>query len=434
MLLHTPFFASLLLDMMKIKVGKFPEIFGPLGVKPTMATDGKNIFIDEDFIQELKLSEAVFVMCHEVGHAMWMHMSRGKYYWDTGFDGKKFIPMVWNFAGDYVINDMLVQSQIGKMPKEGLLDSERFPYTMVVDDVYRELVKDAQCKSCGGSGKQQDGDEKGQQGSGSGEGDQEEGDSQQEQGKGGGKGQSGDKPCPDCGGSGCQGAGQGSQFDVHILDTAKESEVEWKRAVQSAADAAKAQGKMPAALGRLVEDLLAPKVPWADKLRHSLTKVAGRDTTNWRRPHRRRLVTQGVIMPTYNGFGAGHIVFVVDTSGSMGNDELRQALGECDSILTDCNPARVTLIGCDAAVDSVFELGMGDTLAGNPPELKGGGGTSFKPPFKYLEEEGITPATLVYFTDMYGDFPQEPEYPVIWCACSGRTEAPFGEVIQVEVG
>lgn len=432
MLLHTPFFASLLLDMMKIKVGKFPELFGPLGVPPTMATDGKTIFVDEDFIQSLKLSEAVFVMCHEVGHAMWLHMPRGKNYLDVGFDGKEFIPMLWNVAGDFVINDMLIESQIGRMPKMGLHD-KRFPYTMLIDDVYRKLYDEApKCPSCGGSGKKQEGQGQQQQQQQGGQGDGEEGNSQHQHGKGsGGNGRG--QPCPDCKGTGRQG-GQGNTLDVHILDTAKESEAEWKRAVKSAADAAKAQGKLPAALGRFVEDLLAPKVPWAEKLRHSLTKVAGRDTTNWRRPHRRRLVTQGVVMPTYNGFGSGHIVFVVDTSGSMGDNELRQALGECDSILTDCNPSRVTLIGCDAAVDSIYELQMGDTLAGNPPELKGGGGTSFKPPFEYLEQEGIVPATLVYFTDLYGDFPSEPEYPVIWCASADRVQVPFGEVIKVEVG
>ena len=90
MLLHCPFFASLLLDMMTIKLGKFPQIFPP--GNETMATNGKNVWVDEDFIQSLKLPEAVFVMCHEVGHAMWSHMSRGKKYSDTGFDGKKFSP------------------------------------------------------------------------------------------------------------------------------------------------------------------------------------------------------------------------------------------------------------------------------------------------------------------------------------------------------
>ena len=42
MLLHVPFFASILLDMMHIKIGKFDNVFPP-GMQHTAATDGKNI-------------------------------------------------------------------------------------------------------------------------------------------------------------------------------------------------------------------------------------------------------------------------------------------------------------------------------------------------------------------------------------------------------
>lgn len=375
MLLHVPFFASLLLDMMKVKIGKFPEVFGKR--TPTAATDGKNIWFDKDFFEKLKLPERVFVMCHEVGHAMWCHMSRGKHYLDTGFEGQPFNPGRWNRAGDYVINDMLVKSNVGKMPNMGLHDPSKYTSEMLVDDVYRELEDDPD-----------DGDGPGQ--------------------------------------------GEGGSMDHHIHTAGDTSEVEWKRAVQTAADAAKAQGKLPAELDRFVEQLMNPKVPWAEKLRHSLTRVVGRDSTTWTKPHRRRLITQGLIMPSYTGFGAGHIVFVVDTSGSMSTPEMAQGLGECDKILTDCRPESVLLLGCDARVNSRFDLYSGDSLADNPPPLGGGGGTSFVPPFELLEEENFRPACLVYFTDMYGNFPDDPGFPVIWCSTSEDEEAPFGETIFVE--
>lgn len=414
LLLNVPFFAALMLDMMTTKIGKFPEVFGPH--KPTMATNGKTIWIDQDFIESLTVAEAVFVLCHEVGHAMWRHMTRGKLYMDMGFDGRPFNSMLWNVAGDFVINDMLVKSKIGKMPKIGLLDS-RFSYEMLVDDVYRKLLKENECKTCGGSGQEKT----------------DEGDGDQQ----GGSGAGGDKPCPDCGGSG-SGSGYGPTLDTHIMESAGEgeavdSEAQWKRAVASAKDAAKAMGQMPAHLERFVDTLLEAKVPWEDKLRKSMSKKIGRDTTNWNRPHRRRYITQGVIMPTYNGFGAGHIVFAVDTSGSMSEDELKQALGECDKILADCNPERVTLIGCDARVETVIELQDGDRLADNIPRIGGGGGTSFIPPFKWVEEQGCKPDTLVYFTDTGGTFPSEPPpYPTIWCCSQHWNEPPFGEVIHME--
>ena len=236
MLLHVPFFASLLLDMLSVRIGKFPEVFGKR--TPTAATDGKIVWFDVDFFEKLKLPERVFVMCHEIGHAMWSHMSRGKKYFDTGFDGKPVNSGRWNRAGDYVINDMLVNCKVGKMPSMALHDPLKYPSTMLADDVYRDLEDDPN-----------DGDGPGQ--------------------------------------------GEGGSMDHHIYKSDATSEVEWKRAVQTAADAAKSQGNLPAELDRFVEQLLNPKVPWVDKLRSSLTKIAGRDATTWTKPHRRRLITQG---------------------------------------------------------------------------------------------------------------------------------------------
>ena len=398
LLLNQPFFASLMLDMMRVELGTFPQIFG--GRTPTMATNGKTIWVDEGFIESLSINEAVFVLCHEIGHAMWKHMPRGKKYADMGFDGKKFIHMLWNIAGDLVINDMLVKSEIGKMPKMGLLD-KKYDYTMLVDDVYRDLIQENECPECGGSG--QKGDDDGQ----GGEGDQDETDGGDD-GDGGGSQGDGDEPCPACGGSGC-GGGYGDTLDTHVneIPEGDVSDAQWRRAVASARDAAKAMGQMPAQLERFVDSLLESKVPWEDKLRKAFAKKIGRDVNNWNRPHRRRYITQGLIMPTYNGFGAGHIVFAVDTSGSMSQDELKQALGECDKILADCNPERVTLIGCDARVETVIELFDGDRLADNIPRIGGGGGTSFIPPFDWCVNEGVKPDTLVYFTDTGGTFPED---------------------------
>ena len=416
LLLNQPFFASLMLDMMTVKIGKFPEIFG--GHTPTMATNGVTIWVDEDFIMSISVNEAVFVFCHEIGHSMWSHMARGKLYLDMGFDGRKFSPEIWNYAGDYVINDMLVKSEIGKMPKMGLLDP-KYQYTDPVDDVYRKLLEDNKCKQCKGTGK----------GKGGG-GDDGTGDDEGSSGKSGNDG-----TCPACGGSGVHGDGRGT-LDTHILEIAegKPSEAQWRRAVASAKDAAKAMGQMPAHLEIFVDSLLESKVPWEDKLKKAMARKIGRDTTNWSRPHRRRYITQGVVMPTYKGFGAGHIVFCVDTSGSMSEKELQQALGECDKILADCNPERVTLIGCDARVETVIELQDGDRLAGNIPRIGGGGGTSFIPPFVWCEEQDARPDTLVYVTDTGGAFPtEEPPFPVIWVCSEKWREPPFGEVIHMEV-
>jgi len=369
MLLHVPFFASLLLDMMEIKVGKFLNVFPP--GNETAATDGKTIYIDEDFLDSMPLPEAVFVICHEVGHAMWQHMGRGKRYHDGGFEGAPFNPRAWNYAGDYVINDMLVKSKIGKMPGLGLLNPQ-YTSEMLVDDVYREVMKN---------------------------------------------------PPQDDGG-----------FDTHILAPDKANQAEWKRAAKSAANAAKAVGKLPEQLERFVEKLLNPKVPWQEKLRHMVTRSASRDDTTWAKPNRRRLINQGVVMPSYTGYCAGHIVVAVDTSGSIAEKELTAFMSELQNILDTSKPERCTVIAIDAALHDVTELMDGDSLLDNMPPLRGGGGTSFIPAFEWCKTEDTIPSTLIYFTDMYGVFPDEaPEYPVIWCSTTKGPKAPFGDVIEIDI-
>jgi predicted metal-dependent peptidase len=373
MLVHVPFFSSLLFDLMNVEVGKFPHIFG--GIPPTAATDGKNIYIDEDFLSGLKLPECVFLVCHEIGHAMWMHMARAKHYHDMGFEGEPFDARRWNYAGDYVINDMLVKSQIGKMPAHGLLD-KKYTNEMMVEDVYRDLK---------------------------------------------------DNPPQGGNGQGDDDGNDGGTLDVHIHAPQQVNDAEMKRSIQTALEAAKAMGKMPAALERFATEFLKPQVSWQERLRYHVTRAVARDASTWAKPHRRRLLMQGIYLPSYTGF----VAVAVDTSGSIGERELNIFFSELQDILDTCRPEGVVLLGCDAEVGSVHHLSADESLAANPPKLGGGGGTDFRPVFTWLDKEGIEPSALIYFTDMYGTFPdKEPTYPTIWCKISDQ-KAPWGEEINV---
>jgi predicted metal-dependent peptidase len=371
LLCHVPFFSSLLFDLMEVHIGKFPEKFPP-GIAPTAATDGKNIWVDEAFLNALKVPEAVFLFCHEIGHAIWMHLTRGKYYQDNGIGGEKFDPLAWNCAGDYLINDMLTKSNIGKMPAGGLLDRKYSIDDHTTEYVYADIIK---TKSH----------------------------------------QRGNGP-----------------MDVHILSGSAVPDIEMKRAVQTAADHAKAQGKLPKSLERFANEFVQPKVSWKERLRYHVARSISRDATTWSKPHRRRLLTQGVYLAAYTGFGAGDVVVVIDTSGSIGPAELNVFCTELDQILSDCNPTSVVLLGCDAQVNSELILQAGDSLAANPPKLGGGGGTDFRPPFEWVVKQGSRPSALIYFTDMYGPFPEQPGYPVIWCKTTEQP-APWGEEIYVDL-
>lgn len=398
MLLNVPFFASIWLDALTLKVGKFPEL---LGDKGTAGTNGRAIFFDEDFLMKLTLTEDVFLFCHEIGHCMFLHMARAKQYESIGLHGKPFNPYLWNVAGDYIINAMLIECRIGSMPVGGLID-QRFTGSMLIEDVYKTLL-----------------DEMPQQPKRppTGDGD-------------------GDEPTDGTGGT---GGVYGDTIDVHITpstptgDEVDLTEQEWRRVVQSAVDGAKAVGKLPGMLERLANEFVNPQVRWQDKLRKMVVTHTVRDSTNWAQPHRRRLVTQKIYMPRRSGFTAGTIVVANDTSGSISDQEMNVYVSELASILETCNPEIVYVLSCDAQIHSVDEFPQGHDIKSNPPTLKGGGGTSFRPVFDWIEEAALSPSALIYFTDLYGSFPDsEPSYPVIWCATS-EENVPFGDVVRIKV-
>lgn len=209
-------------------------------------------------------------------------------------------------------------------------------------------------------------------------------------------------------------------------DTANQ-EMEWKVAVAQAAHESQKRGDLPASMQRFVDDMLTPKVCWREVLQRFITQIS-RDDYSWARPNR-RFVASGIYAPSLYSTRLGPIVICVDTSGSIDAKTLNAFAAECQSVADQARPEKIKVIYCDAAVNHVDEFQAGELIELHP---YGGGGTSFKPPFRLLEELGETPAALIYLTDMWGDFPEEPDFPVLWCATTDQ-EGPFGETVKIEL-
>jgi predicted metal-dependent peptidase len=128
--------------------------------------------------------------------------------------------------------------------------------------------------------------------------------------------------------------------------------------------------------------------------------------------------------------GVGEIVLAVDTSGSIGAEELAQFAGEITAIAEQAQPDRIHVVYCDASVQSVQEFVPPESVVLSP---KGGGGTDFRPPFEWVEEQQLAIACLIYLTDLCcQSYPEPPEYPVLWVTDSRRT-ARFGETLRIVV-
>lgn len=357
LILEHPFIGSVALNM-------------PMSIDnsvPTAATNGKRVLFNEEFCNELSDEELKFLVAHECMHPMLEHnFRRGER------DAYK-----WNQAADYVINKLLTDEGIGKMPAQGLLDDNIYKQGGGTSDGIFNLLPDTP-----------------------------------EDGQGnGGQGQPLDS-CED---------GQGSPAEV------SQQQAEWKVKVAQAAQSAKMMGKMSAGLERLVDEILKPKVDWRDVLQRFVVKCRS-DQRSWARPNR-RFLSQGLYLPSVSGESLGEIAFAVDCSGSIGQDEINQFASEITTVWQDQKPTKVHVIYFDSEVSHYDEFGQDDEPIVKP---HGGGGTAFSPVFKYMTEHGIEPVACIFLTDLCcDDFGDAPDYPVLWVS-THDDKAPFGEVVMME--
>ena len=327
---------------------------------PTAATNGKRVVFNPDFCNELTDEELKFLVAHECLHPMLEHNYRRQ----------ERQHRRWNNAADYVINKLLIDDSIGRMPKRGLHDPNI--YTAgggTSDGIYNILPEQDES----------DGAEHGLDN------------------------------CEDAEGSPAEQA---------------QEQAEWKVKVAQAAQAAKMMGKLSANMERLVDEVLRPKVDWRDVLQRFLVK-ARTDQRSFSR-FNRRFIAQGMYLPSVSGEQMGEIVFAVDCSGSIDQHTIAQFAAEINNVKDDLMPARIHVMYFDSEVSHVESYEQHDDLDIKP---HGGGGTDFAPVFAKIIEHGLTPVAIVFLTDLCcSSFGDQPDAPVLWVSTDEST-APFGEVV-----
>ncbi len=425
LLWQQPFFASLLYTQLR-------EVY--TSDVPIAATDGDTLFFNPETFCKYTSDEGVFIFAHEIMHCVLDHCTEGYKLRLTGkvpyADGTKleYDASLMNIAQDLVINDMLITANVGKFNTDWLHD-KAITGQMSSLDAYRSRYKKPP-KTPPGGGKPCP------------------------QGNPGPGGNSGGNPghAPPTPGqlSKPHQKGQAGQyaFDQHLSPGAgkgtdpgkaagERDDTGWELAVQSAAQAARLQGKLPASLDKLIGDMLEPEVDWREHIRGAMARALGGGGWDWLRADRRLMQRKpnAIFAPSRSGYGCGTVVIGVDTSGSIYGDPgaLETFFGCMAGILGECKPRRLVVIWCDAEVKGVDEVeDAGDLMDLKARGAKGGGGTRFEPVFEEIEKLGIDPDALVYLTDLYGSFPEKPPaYPTIWARLPRSSTAPWGEVIDI---
>jgi predicted metal-dependent peptidase len=130
----------------------------------------------------------------------------------------------------------------------------------------------------------------------------------------------------------------------------------------------------------------------------------------------------------------GRICIAIDTSGSIGGEELNKFLTEVQAICANVSPELVDLLywDTDVAGHEIYDRDHQDKLTSSTKPA-GGGGTDPACIPVYIKERGIKPECVVVLTDGYVGSWGKWEHPVLWCVVGGYKPTPTtGAVIYVD--
>jgi predicted metal-dependent peptidase len=355
----------------------------------TMSTDGYHIFFNANWVATLKQTEIRGVLAHEVLHVLFQHSTRR-----ANRD-----PDLWNIAADHAINLLLIEQGFS-LPKGGCAN---FSYRgMSAEEIYTLLPKKAsyaledKMRNVGSADNVENSGEIPPIGA--------------------------DVLDPD--NTGVMGA-----RDTDMPDRAQLDEI---CATLRDDAASKLRGDAAGLFKSECTAIEEAKIDWRDLLRGWLVDRIKNDWSIW--PCSKKHLHRGLYMPSLGIEAPGHIIFAVDTSGSISDQDLAEIFSEL-RVYRETYPCRLTVIQCDAAIQSIttYEEMDGEDIASRV-QLFGRGGTDFRPVFNWIDENAVG-AYLIYATDGYGIFPEfEQTGGVIWLLSkrhSIKSNFPFGVCISI---
>jgi predicted metal-dependent peptidase len=218
-----------------------------------------------------------------------------------------------------------------------------------------------------------------------------------------------DPRCWRCG-SGAHGAAE--PWDLEPTSGTTVSGTEAGAIRRYTADAIRAhrrtRGSVPEGWRRWAESVLEPTVDWrqvlAGSVRQAIAWASGAVDYTYQRPSRRSAALSGVVLPSLRR-PAPEVAIVIDTSGSMSDDDLAAALGEVTGVLrgVGVRANRVAVLACDAAVTVTRRVASAAEV-----ELVGGGGTDMRVGIAAALALPRRPDVVVVLTDGGTPWPDEP--------------------------
>ncbi len=345
-------------------------------------SDGSRFEYNDEYLADLDLDELGFALSNASMHAALAHDNRQK--------GR--MSWLWQLATDHAINAMLVEN--GLDAPFGINYEERFA-GMYAEEIYAVLKEEI---------KNEEFDDNEDNDTGFNENNRRHSSEQ----KNSSPDENRDKNLP--------------KIESDREERAVEEE-SWQKILDEAGE--KFKDKLPDGLERFYT-LVQAKIDWRAELYNAIDRHYYHDYTLV--PPSKKLLYMGTYLPSLSS-NMLRIVVAIDSSGSVDETLLSTFIAEFESILLSFATFEIDLLVCDDKVHSHQHFCSGDKLE---YELKGSGGTDFRPVFEYIDEKIDGTTLLLYFTDLEGTFPQsEPPFNTVWITPSHK-DAPFGKSILIE--
>lgn len=348
--------------------------------KVTAYTNGVDKKYGREFISKLTDSQLRGLVLHENLHVALKHIPRFKKEFK---DNAQAI----NVATDYVVNDVIMTLKdrtFCELPEGGLYDAKYHNWS--VREVYEDLKKEQQKNKDSGGGES-----------------------------------------------------LGKTLDEHDFENAQTMSDEESKELSNKIDRALREGgilagRMGAKIPRVIGDMLEPKVDWKEVLREFVNNATkGSDEYTWRKFNKRQMAND-IYLPSMENESIGELIVAIDTSGSIGGEELTEFASELASICSVATPSKIRVLWWDTEVhgEQVF---LPEHYHNIKEILKpqGGGGTMVSCVSEYVNKQRVEAEALVVFTDGYleSEITWNIKCPTLWLVTQNSSfQAPSGKVIK----
>lgn len=350
---------------------------------PTLATDGRNFYYNNDFVNRLTPKQTEFGFAHEVLHNVFDHMGRREHR----------EPTLSNIAADFAVNQILKDEKIGEVPSFIQIFQNDKYRGKSYEEIYQDLYDNAEKINISELGELLD-----EHLDGSGDG---SGDSDGEKGKSG-------RP--------------------KLTEAEKQAiRDEIKEAMIAAAQSAGA-GKIPVGIQRMIKDLTEPKMDWRQLLRMNIQSIL-KSNFSFSRPNRKSQHS-GAILPGLLNDETVDVSVAIDMSGSISDLQAKDFISEVKGIMDEYVDFNLDIWCFDTEVYNYAKFSSDNADDIMSYEVKGGGGTDFDANFRFMKDNDIVPKKFIMFTDGYpcGSWGDEDYCDTLFVIHGSETIiAPYGQ-------